>query len=284
MSSLQKSVSGFKASLQKASSNDRPSPSPVPSQVSNTGVSKNDLKRKRLDPTDTVYSQPLNTGTGTDIGSRIHYALEYLKKEQASKKADDVLGFLSLLDAAEMYKRKITDILKGHQKVLYDPIANTYTYRAFKDISSEEGLLKYLQNQPTAQGLKVFDLRDGWAGAEEAINKLEREGKILTVRNKKDNHPRMVWLDDPSLKFTVDPEFQEIWKQIKVPDAAAVATALQKEKLVPASKIHMQKKVIKVPEKKKKKARQGGKVTNKHMQGILKDYSHLSKDKEGKRP
>ena len=65
----------------------------------------------------------------------------------------------------------------------------------------------------------------------------------------------MVWLDDPSLKFTVDDEFKAMWQHIKVPDAAAVAAALQKERLVPASKIQVVKKVAKAPEKKKKKAR-----------------------------
>ena len=109
------------------------------------------------------------------------------------------------------------------------------------------------------------------------IDKLEGEGKVLATRNKKDNQAKMVWLDDPSLKFTVDDEFKAMWLQIKVPDAATVAAALQKENLVPASKVQLVKKPAKVQEKKKKKARQGGKVTNKHMIGVLKDYSHLKK-------
>lgn len=283
MSNLQKPAGSFKASLQKATLNDRPSPSPAPSQVSTTSTSKNDLKRKRPEPTDVVFSQPANTGTGSDIRSQIYYGLGFLKEKQEPMKAEDVLNYLSLSNVAGVYKQMITKILREHEKVVYDPIANTYAYRAFKNIRSEEALLQYLQNQPTAQGLKVSDLRDGWATPEDAINKLEREGKVLTIRNKKDNQPRMVWLDDSTLKFTVDQEFQEIWKQIKVPDAAAVAAALLKEKLTPASKIHTPKKVVKAPEKKKKKQRQGGKVTNKHMMGILKDYSHLSKDKEAKR-
>lgn len=282
MSSLPKQVGGFKESLQKASSN-RPSPSPTPTQASSTNTNKNDLKRKRPEPTDIVFSQPANTGVGEEIATRIVYTLDFLKDKQEPKKFEDILSYLSLSNIDEGYKGSVRRILRTHLKVLYDPVANTYAYRAFKDIRSEEDLLKFLQNQPTAQGLKVADLRDGWAGAEDAINKLERQGKVLTIRNKKDNHPRMVWLDDPSLKFPIDQEFQDIWKQIKVPDAAAVAAALQKEKLTPASKVHTPKKVVKAPEKKKKKQRTGGKVTNKHMLGILKDYSHLSKDKEAKR-
>lgn len=277
MSSLQKQLGGFKASLQKASSSDRPSPSPAPSQASNTNTGKNDLKRKRADEPVTVFSQPADTGTGTSLKVQIVYAVDHLKEKQQPMKLKDILAYLSLAHEDKAYKNRVAGALRKIEKVLYDQTADTYEYRAFKDIRSEEGLLKYLQNQPTAQGLSVKDLRDGWAGAEDAINKLEGEGKVMAIRNKKDNHPKMVWLDDPSLKFMVDPEFQAIWQHIKVPDATTVATALQKEQLVPASKIQLVKKVAKAPEKKKKKARQGGKVTNKHMMGVLKDYSHLKK-------
>ena len=275
MSGLQKQ--GFKASLQKGSTNDRPSPSPAPSQASNTSTSKNDLKRKRADEPVTVFSQPADTGTGVSLAVQIMYAVDHLKEKQQPLKLKDILAFLSLTNEDKAYKKRVAAALRKIEKILYDQTADTYEYRAFKDIRSEEGLLKYLQNQPTAMGLSVKDLRDGWAGAEDAINKLERDGKVMAIRNKKDGHPRMVWLDDPSLKFTVDSEFQAIWHQIKVPDAVTVAAALQKEQLVPASKIQLTKKVAKAPEKKKKKARQGGKVTNKHMLGVLRDYSHLKK-------
>lgn len=274
MSDFQKPMGGFKASLQKGSNPERPSQSPAPSQASNASTSTNGLKRKRPEET---FSQPLDTGTGESLPVQVVYATDFLKENERECKLGEILAYLSLSNHDKAYKNRVAHTLRAVDKILYDKAADTYAYRAFHDIRSAEGLLKFLQDQPTAQGIDVKKLKDGWKAAEDAVNKLESQGKVMAIRNKKDHHAKMVWLDDPSLKFTVDDEFKAMWQQIKVPDAAAVAVALQKERLVPASKIHLVKKVVKAPEKKKKKARQGGKVTNKHMVGILKDYSHLKK-------
>lgn len=160
---------------------------------------------------------------------QITYATEFLKSQGTAQALKDILDYLSLQHQAEDYKRTITTILRNHPKVIYDSAKNLYSYRPLHDIRSEEELLRYLQSQHTAQGLNVRELRDGWPGAEDAINKLEKEGRLLATRNKKDNHAKMVWPDDPSLKFTIDPEFQDMWHKIKVPDALAVADALEKE-------------------------------------------------------
>lgn len=290
MSSLQNQMSAFKASLAAASGKSNktaarvsaqlePSPSPAPSQASVSNPNKNDLKRKRPEPTNVVYSQPADTGTGRNTMVQITYAIEFLKTQGTSQALKDVVDYLSLHNHDENYKRTITTILRNHPKVIYDHASNTYSYRPLHDIRSEQQLLGYLQGQNTAQGLNVRELRDGWAGAEDAINKLETEGKILATRNKKDNHAKMVWPDDPSLKFTIDSEFQDIWHKIKIPDSSAVADALEKEGLTPANKTRHVKKAPNVQEQKKKKKapRKGGKTTNKHMEGILRDYTHLRK-------
>ena len=287
MASLSNQKSAFKASLVASSGapnkvittpQSRPSPSPGPSQASNPNTKTNDLKRKRPEATNVVYSQPDNTGTGKNTMVQITYATEFLKSKGYPQALKDILDYLSLQHEQDGYKRTITTILRNHPKVIFDSARNTYSYRPLHDIRSEEGLLGYLQSQHTAQGLNVRELRDGWAGAEDAINKLEREGRLLATRNKKDNHAKMVWPDDPSLKFTIDSEFQDVWHKIKMPDAAAVADALEREGLTPANKTRHVKKAPTVQEQKKKKApRKGGKTTNKHMEGILRDYTHLRK-------
>ena len=286
MSNLSGQLSAFKASLAAASgkpnkpsvaANTKPSPSPVPSQASISGTSKTDHKRKRQEATNVVYSQPADTGTGKHVMVQVTYAIEYLKNAGTPQKFKDIGSYLSLHNHDES-KQTVAAILKNHEKVIYDRTQSTYSYRPLHDIRSEQQLLGYLQGQPTAQGLLVKDLRDGWAGAEDAINRLEAKGKLLATRNKKDNHARMVWPDDPSLKFTIDPEFQEMWHKIKIPAPEAVADALEKEGLTPANKTRHVKKAPKPQEQKKKKApRKGGKTTNKHMEGMLRDYSHMRK-------
>ncbi|KAL8949483.1 MAG: hypothetical protein Q9222_004406 [Ikaeria aurantiellina] len=289
MSYLQNKVQSFNANLGTVAgkiSNKRtvgppvkPAPSPTPSQASDS--SRNDLKRKRVEAPEVPYSQPRDTGTGQHIMTQITYAIEYLKSKTTPQTLSDILSYLSMQTREESYKRAIEKILIRHDKVNYEPkregSAALFSFRPAHNIRSPESLLRYLQAQQTAQGLSVKELRDGWPEAEDAITQLEIEDKLLVTRNKKDNHARTVWLNDPSLTFEVDEEFQNIWHKIKLPEPGALADELEREGLTPANKNRLMKKPVKVQEKTKRKARAGGKTTNVHMAGVLRDYSHLKK-------
>ncbi|KAI4131277.1 MAG: hypothetical protein LQ338_001302 [Usnochroma carphineum] len=289
MSYLQNKVQSFNANLGTVAgkiSNKRtvaapvkPAPSPTPSQASDS--SKNDLKRKRPDIPEVPYSQPRDTGTGTHIMTQITYAIEYLKTKNTPQSISDILSYLSLQTREQSYKAAIEKILRSHEKVNYQPASEgtpaLFSFRPAHNIRSADSLLSHLQSQHTAQGLSVKELRDGWPDAEDAITRLEAGGKLLVTRNKKDNHARMVWLNDPSLNFEVDEEFQNIWHRIKLPEPGALADELEKEGLTPANKNRIAKKPVKVQEKQKRKPRSGGRTTNVHMAGILRDYSHLKR-------
>ncbi|MCJ1226675.1 hypothetical protein MMC12_003328 [Toensbergia leucococca] len=255
------------------------SPSPAPSKASTS--SKHNLKRKRPEPTNVVYSQPADTGTGRNMITQVSYAVEYLKTKGTPQTFQDLISYLSLQYKEDKYKQAMRQILRTHNKVEFrrinDKDPGTYSFRPVHNIRSGENLLGFLQQQSTAQGLSVRDLRDGWQGAEEAISLLEAQGKLFVTRNKKDNHAKMVWPNDPSLATTIDAEFQLMWHKIKLPEPAALIDELENASLVPANKSRAVKAKPKVQEKKTKKPRKSGKTTNNHMSGILRDYSGLKK-------
>ncbi|KAL8841651.1 MAG: hypothetical protein Q9170_000865 [Blastenia crenularia] len=289
MSYLQNKVQSFNANLGAVAgkiSNKRtvaappkPTPSPTPSQGAN--IPKNDLKRKRPELPEIPYSQPRDTGIGMHIMTQITYAIEYLKNKDTPQSLSDILSYLSMQTREDNYKNNIEKILMRHDKINYHPKSEEspplFSFRPAHNIRSSEDLLRHLQSQHTAQGVSVKELRDGWPDAEDAITQLEMEGKLLVTRNKKDNHARMVWPNDPSLGFEIDEEFQNLWHRIKLPEPGALADELEREGLTPANKHRLIKKPMKVQEKAKRKPRSGGKTTNVHMAGILKDYSHLKK-------
>ncbi|KAI4115431.1 MAG: hypothetical protein LQ345_003964 [Seirophora villosa] len=289
MSYLQNKIKSFNANLGVVAGNNptkrtivtpvKPAPSPTPSQASES--SKNDLKRKRPDVPEVPYSQPRDTGTGQHIMTQITYAIEYLKTKNTPQTLSDILSYLSMQTREQSYKSSVEKILRGHEKVEYQPAQEStpalFSFRPAHNIRSAESLLRHLQAQRTAQGLSVKELRDGWPDAEDTINDLETEGKLLVTRNKKDNHARMVWPNDPSLNFDVDEEFQNIWHRIKLPEPGALADELEKEGLTPANKSQKVQRPMKAQEKTKRKPRSGGRTTNVHMAGILRDYSHLKK-------
>lgn len=238
---------------------------------------------RRHEPANVVYSQPADTGTGKDIMTNVLYAIQKMKEKNSPLTFEDIVGYLSLQERRhdQGYVRALRSILQVHDKVNYDPKGadgkGTFSFRPPHNIRSEEQLLQKLQSQTTMTGILVKDLKEGWPGVEQAIDKLEQEGKLLVTRNKKDNHPKMVWANDPSLMHKFDDEFRQIWEKIKLPDQQQVIEDLEKAGMTPTNKNKVVKPRPKVEQKKTKKPRRTGKTTNTHMMGILRDYSHLKR-------
>ncbi|KAF2276931.1 general transcription factor spTFIIE beta subunit [Westerdykella ornata] len=250
-------------------------PSPTPSTSSNSGV-----KRKRPDttPASTVYSQPGETGTGHHVNTQFLYAQQFLKSEdQKWHTLEQITKFLNIPDhhIPELLRRlRSTHVVN---RIEWDPVKDLYRYKPKYNIRNSAQLKGYLQNQKSAAGLPVKDLKDGWPTAVEDINELEKKNEVLVSRHKKDAQPKTVWLNDPSLMHTMDPDFKAQWHQIALPEnpddlRKKLVTAGLKPSSAP-------KKIVAVgPKEKKRKApRRGGKQTNTHMAGILKDFSHLRK-------
>ena len=289
---LQNQVKSFNSSVISAASRlpqdrratgvgNRPTAASTP-QPSNPPTPQTNGNHRAPDDGATL-SQPANTGMGKNIMTQVHFAIVYMKDKDRPLSFSDIESHLSLQPQGypPEYIDGLRRILQSHEKVEYDPAGNngdgTFRFRPPHNIRSAEQLLAKLQSQPTAQGMSVRELREGWSNSIETINQLEKEGKLLVTRNKKDDHPKMVWANDPSLVQHFDPEFRQIWEKIKIPDNKAVAEELEKAGITPTSKHKVPNARPKVEQKKVKKPRRSGKTTNVHMAGVLRDYSHLTR-------
>ncbi|EAW06939.1 transcription factor TFIIE subunit TFA2 [Aspergillus clavatus NRRL 1] len=257
------------------------STSQVPSSTP-TPTPGSDAQRKRQNA-DIVYSQPANTGTGKDIMTQVLFAIEHMKAKGVPLRFSDIVSYLSLQHRAndQGYIQALRRILQVHEKVQYDASGangeGTFAFRPPHNIRTAEQLLQKLQAQSTAAGMSVRELREGWPNVEDTINRLEKEGKLLVTRNKKDDHAKMVWANDPSLVQHFDEEFRQIWEKIKIPDQQTVKEELEKAGITPTNKNKVVKARPKIEHKKVKKTRRSGKTTNTHMMGVLRDYSHLKR-------
>jgi transcription initiation factor TFIIE subunit beta len=228
-----------------------------------------------------IYSQPTATGTGSDVRTKVLFAITSLKSKSpalvptATLIADNIRAPEQTPELVSRFRQ----FLNANEKVLYHKETDSYSYRPVHDIFDADDLIGFLQSQTTASGLNVGDLKDGWADVEKTIDQLEKEQKLLVVRNKKDHHAKMVWADDPTLHAPMDTEFVKFWAEIEMPEGGheAVVKALKQKGMSSAdSGMAPPTKVVK-KEKPKKKIRRGGKVTNTHMTGVLRDYSHLKR-------
>jgi transcription initiation factor TFIIE subunit beta len=232
-----------------------------------------------MDPT-TPYSQPANTGFGVSLPTQLFYTEEYLKEKDQPLSFKDIWSYLSIpLDSDTTEADLRHHLQSGRVKVIYDPKGfggrGNYRYKSKHNVRSGEQLKGYLQRQKTMQGIDVKELRDGWKGSLPAIDELERNHEILVTRNKKNLDAKSVWADDPSLRQDIEPEFKTLWQQVPIPPTPEeLRTKLLQAGLKPST----EKKIISTiitKQKKKKGPRKGGRQTNTHMQGLLKDYSHL---------
>lgn len=208
--------------------------------------------------------------SGSHLSTQLHLAVEYIKEQDAPVSIPKLQSYLSF-DIAET----LLPLLKEIDRLRYDQETNTLEYVSLHNIRSSEDLLNFLRTQPTFKGTPIKELRDGWAGCVQAIEELEEENKILVLRNKKENAPRLVWANLGGELLLIDEEFTEMWARVKLPDSDSLYQALVDQSLKPTgADPQLVKRKAPQAEKKQKKARRG-KVTNTHMKGILKDYSQL---------
>ena len=218
---------------------------------------------------------PSISDTGFDPRTNVVFAIDRLKeKAPASIPSGDLISYVLPAhkrdNSAQINRFK--QFLRVNPKVSYDSKADSFSFKPTLAIYNATDLLDFLQKQETALGISVRDLKDGWSNVEETITKLETQHKLLVSRQKKDNHPRMVWANDPSLHAPLEPEFKDIWEHVPLPQQEDIIKELKREKLNPAGQVAAPKAVA-ATDKKKKKVRRGAKITNIHIQDMFKDYS-----------
>lgn len=289
---LDKAQNAFKSNVQGAASkvsNKRTFaaasasvPSPSASQSTPSPNSKDQKRKRETQPV--VYSQPSETGYGSDSYTQVTYIIEFLKKKGEPKSLKEILQYMSFMGLPEQQKRTLASILRKHGRVQWisDPAKTTWDSGKFKhkpiiDVRTKDQLLAYLQKKADAQGVSVKELKDGWPDCEEAITELEQKHRLLVTRTKKDGHARMVWADDPTLRHNVEPEFETMWHRIELPDPDDLVRKLIEAGQKPASEDPSKR--VKAPpkakEKKKRPPRKGGRTTNTHMEHLLRDFDHL---------
>lgn len=169
-------------------------PSPTPSNASASGA-----KRKRPDDgtPNIVYSQPQETGTGSHIYTQLTYTVEHLRANQRWMSFKEITDYLNVPENDHQTRHHLTELFRSNNpqnRIAYNPADNTYRYRPKFEIRNASELKGYLQNQKSAQGLSVKDLKDGWSAVQDELKSLEDRKEVLVKRNQKDQQARTVYV------------------------------------------------------------------------------------------
>jgi transcription initiation factor TFIIE subunit beta len=208
--------------------------------------------------------------SGSHLSTQLHLAVEYIKQHDGPVPVSRLQSYLTF-----DITHSLLPLLKEIDRLKYDRDHDTLQYVSLHNIQNSDDLLNFLRAQATFKGTSVKELKDGWSGYLEAITELEQQNKILVLRNKKENAPRLIWPNLGGELGLVDDEYKAMWASVKIPEPDNLYQALIDQSLKPTGADPSQlRKKPQQQEKKQKRARRG-KITNTHMKGILKDYSQL---------
>lgn len=260
-----------------SSNSARATPKPAASTASTPAAAAEAAKRSH----DAAFHIS-SAGSGSSLMTQVNVAVNYLKTKNPLELAfNDVINYLSLpTEEVKSQGPLIRKALQGNERVEFIPKSqsangkDSFKYRPSHPVTNAEELKNYLARQTTAQGILVKELKDGWPNCIPAIDALEKEQAILVTRQTKDNAPKMVWPNSPSYHVHIDDDFREFWNKTKLPATETeIRNELEKAGIVPTSQVKEVKKLGQRKERKKVVRKGGMKTTNKHMTGILKDYS-----------
>ncbi|KAG1718704.1 uncharacterized protein EDB91DRAFT_1050541 [Suillus paluster] len=190
-------------------------------------------KKKRPKPSTSrsniVYSQPADTGTGTNINTQLVYAIDHLKSTHNPMRLQDIAIVTDTPLDTDMV---LLEKFKSHDRILWDPKTDLYSYRHEFSFRNKVALLTEIQRQTRkGGGIPVRALKESWKEAPQAIEELEKEGEVLVTRTVKDGQLRMVFWneikpDDESGGKQVEKEFFDLWHSLKVPNDVDLLKAL----------------------------------------------------------
>ncbi|GAB5591270.1 hypothetical protein Unana1_06170 [Umbelopsis nana] len=210
-----------------------------------------------------VYSQPANTGAGTHTMSLLYTVVNFLKN------CDDPQSVVSIQSRTNVDIRANAELwekLTTNEKIDYDSVNGTFSYKPTFQIRSKVDLLELLQEKRSQGGMDYKDLKDSYSKLGVAVEELAAEDQILVIRHK-DGNPRVLFCNDEKYNTPIDDEFKKMWAEIPIPDETDLPRELESAGLKTMEVF--EKKVITEPKQKKSKNRnRKGKITNTHLQNL----------------
>ncbi|GAA6007496.1 hypothetical protein JCM11491_004184 [Sporobolomyces phaffii] len=225
---------------------------------------------------------PSLTGVGRHWQTQLVLAVNFLKQLNRPIRLEDLAltsGIESLL-----HNYELVEALKAHDRVRYDPRTELVQYRPDFVLSSKSDLVALLRRYSPQGGLAVKPLRESWPAVTQAIEELEREGRVLVTRTdgKGDaqgkGQMKCVFLDDVGKdREPLDKEFRDLWHSLKTPLGDDLVSELQtagltSSSLPPPNPVQKGKKGIK-GKKGLGSSNRRFKITNTHLKEV-----DLSKD------
>ncbi|KAI9061252.1 transcription initiation factor IIE subunit beta [Trametes sanguinea] len=281
MSGLARDAAAFKSALHRQDYTSWHSQPPglqqqqqLPQQAAASSGDAESSKKKKRPKSNVVYSQPADTGTGTNVNTQLVYLVNHLKQNGNPMRLQD----LAILTNTPVDTDKVLlEKFRAHDRVIHDPKTDLYSYRHDFNVRNKAALLTEIQRQTRkGGGLSVRTLKESWKEAPQAIEELEKEGEVYVTRTLKDGQMRMVFWNEvkPTEEqggMPVEKEFHDLWHELEVPNDVDLLKALASEGLQATASAAPVVKPGGVKKKGKKSAprHRQFRITNTHLKGTI---------------
>ncbi|KAB5590125.1 Transcription initiation factor IIE subunit beta [Ceratobasidium theobromae] len=271
---------------------------PTAGSAPSTSQAKDSKKRVKAE----IFSQPKDTGSGTQKGTQLSYLIAALRERKGPIRLEDLGAHAGVPDIEN--DPILIKALNEHERVTVDPRLKLYTWRPDFQVKDKHTVLgEVTRHARGGAGVSIKALKESWAGAVQAVEELEKEGLVLVTRSAKDDHMKMVFRNDVTPEMggkKVDDEFVKLWHGLVVPPEADMLKALESVfttciTIHPHPFDHSPTEGLQIttaessakttgPQKKKGKKsaprQRPVKITNTHLQGIdlSKDYAPPPKE------
>ncbi|XP_029457413.1 transcription initiation factor IIE subunit beta [Rhinatrema bivittatum] len=193
---------------------------------------------------------------------------------------EEILDETQHLDIALKQKQWLmSEALVNNPKI--EMIDGKYAFKPKYNLKDKKALLRLLDkhDQRGLGGILLEDIEEGLPNAQKAIKALGDQIVFVTRPDKK----KILFYNDKTCQFTVDEEFQKLWRSIPVDsmDEEKIEDYLKRQG-ISSMQESGPKKILPVQKRKKpaslKKRR--FKTHNDHLAGVLQDYTDVTPGKQ----
>ncbi|KAM0786154.1 hypothetical protein ACM66B_006962 [Microbotryomycetes sp. NB124-2] len=215
-------------------------------------------------------SETASSIIGRHWATQLLHAVDYLKQHANPIRLEE-LAIRSGVEAL-LSNPQLLQSFTSHERVLVDDRLGLYSYKPDYVLRSKADLVSLLRVHATRGGFAVKTLRDSWPQVNNAIEELEREGKVFVMRTggsgDREGQMKAVYLNEMPEQNSIDKEFRDLWSTLKTPIEDELANELRSAGLSAASAAN---KAAPVVVKKKAKGRKSSnrrvKIVNTHLRG-----------------
>ncbi|OTF78024.1 transcription initiation factor IIE subunit beta-like protein [Euroglyphus maynei] len=200
----------------------------------------------------------------------------YLNGDSEALTFEELLDETNQLDLSSRQKQwLLTEALPDNPRITIND-SGKYAYKPVFNIRDRKSLIRLLEKYDS-RGLGAIayeDIKESLPNADRIIKFLAEKNQLIVITRPVDKK-KILFINNLSLSFNVDEEFQKAWRSIAVEgmDETKIEEYLKNHGISSMQDMNIRKSIPIQKRKDTKKRKSNFRKLNNHLDGLLQDYS-----------